>query len=72
MIEFTTDASQAMPDKIAAARVTLTLHRNAPRAKTRPATRVHCERHPDAPLIGTPLHQPTPAECYGCVDWFQF
>jgi hypothetical protein len=19
-----------------------------------------------------PVHQPTPAECYGCVDWFHF
>ena len=19
-----------------------------------------------------PMRQPTPAECYGCVDWFQF
>ena len=22
--------------------------------------------------IATPAHQPTPAECYGCVDWFHY
>jgi hypothetical protein len=21
---------------------------------------------------GMPTHRPTPAECYGCVDWFAF
>jgi hypothetical protein len=37
-----------------------------------PASQLLKEWQRDVGLAVVPVHKPTPAECYGCVDWFPF
>jgi hypothetical protein len=51
----------------------LVLHRNIPGDATPArASELHGERRREARPDTPPLHQPTPAECYGCVEWFHY
>jgi hypothetical protein len=52
--------------------IRLVQHRDAPARQIAPAKSMRGERPRDSRLANTPAHQPTAAECYGCVDWFQF
>lgn len=73
MIDATTDSRPPAPEKTGVASLKLVQHRNAPVVQNiRIPKGVHCERHPDTRLERPLTHRPTPAECYGCVDWFQF
>lgn len=73
MAEATSDGRQQVRDKAGVASLKLVQHRSAPVVQnTRTAGDTHCEQHQDARLEGLPPHQPTAADCYGCVDWFQF
>jgi len=73
MVEAKSNGRLPAPEKAGVAGVKLIQHRTAPVARnTRIANSVHGERHQDARLDDLCAYQPTPAECYGCVDWFQF
>jgi hypothetical protein len=52
--------------------IRLVQHRDVPAHQIAPAKSMRGERPRDAQLVATPAYQPTAAECYGCVDWFQF
>jgi hypothetical protein len=58
-----------MRDSVAALR--LVPHRPAS-GQAAPQINVTRAQHRDARPNATPAHQPSTAECYGCVDWFQF
>jgi hypothetical protein len=48
-------------------------HRNPPAQQAPPLARpARGERAGNLRFDVTPREQPTPTECYGCVDWFQF
>jgi hypothetical protein len=73
MVEATTDTRITAAHQAGVVSIKLIQHRNAPVVQgARTARSAARERHEDARLEGLPPHQPTPAECYGCVDWFQF
>jgi hypothetical protein len=38
----------------------------------KPERRPRPEHSRDTRPVVTPTHQPSDAECYGCVDWFHF
>jgi hypothetical protein len=48
-------------------------HRSPPARQAPPLTRpAWGERDGNMRFDLTPSQQPSPTECYGCVDWFQF
>jgi hypothetical protein len=49
----------------------LVQHRHAP-DQAAPQVKVTRGERRDARPAVIPAHQPSAAECYGCVDWFQF
>jgi hypothetical protein len=65
------DSRQLVPVRDSVTTLRLVQHRNAA-DQIAPQVRVTRGERRDPWLHATPMHRPTAAECYGCVDWFQF
>ena len=71
MNTLTSDGRQLVPVRGSVATLRLVQHRHAP-DQVAPQVEITRGEHRNARPDATPTHQPTAAECYGCVDWFQF
>lgn len=73
MITPTSDSRQLVPTRESPAAFSLILHRNTPDGEAPTAGEAaHGEVSRDLRLDATHMHHPTPAECYGCVEWFHY
>jgi hypothetical protein len=68
----TSDCRQLVPMRESTAILKLTLQRNIPAGRAGPGKGAHSLSHDEMEVAAAPVHQPTPAECYGCVDWFHY
>jgi hypothetical protein len=71
MNTLTSDGRQLVTLRDSVATLRLMQHRHAP-DQAAPRIKVMRGAHQDAGPASIPAHQPSAAECYGCVDWFRF
>jgi hypothetical protein len=65
------DYRQRVPAQEEMARLSLVRHRAPTAEKVTPADEA-MQRSRGMRSVAAPTHQPTPAESYGCVDWFPY
>lgn len=67
------DTRQLVPIRESMAILRLVRHRDTPLEQTPPPVREsRRDRRRDERAEATPVRKPTPAECYGCVEWFPY
>jgi hypothetical protein len=71
MLTSTSDCRQLVPVQEDMALLKSTLHRHDPVDETPTGKGASRQFRPEMGLAA-PVQQATPAECYGCVDWFHF